>query len=55
LKTISREVNSDALVTKILVLPNANEYAKNGFCTIARSSENYTKENFIFNFDYYIQ
>jgi hypothetical protein len=53
LKTISRTVDSDKLATKILVLPNSNEFAQHGFCTIARSNQNYTRENFIINLDYF--
>ena len=54
LKTIQRTINSDQIITKAIVSPNNNEFAKNGFCTIARSDENYSKESFILNFDYYI-
>lgn len=54
LKTIKRKVISDQLTTKVIVLPNSNQFAKNGFCTIARSSLNMPRENFILNFDYYI-
>ena len=54
LKTIQRTINSDQITTKVIVSPNNNEYAKNGMCTIARSDENYSKQNFILNFDYYI-
>lgn len=55
LKTISRTVDSDKLATKILVLPNSNEFAQHGFCTIARSNQNYMRENFIINLDYFTQ
>lgn len=54
LKNIKRKVVSDNLTTKVLVLPNDNTFAKNGFCTIARSNLNYTKENFVLDFGYYI-
>jgi hypothetical protein len=54
LKSISRTLNSDGIVSKIVVKDNANEFAKNGFCSIARATENPTGENFIYNFDYYI-
>ena len=54
LRTIRRTIISDNLTTKVLVLPNDNEFGKNGFCTIARSNLNYTKENFILDFGYYI-
>ena len=54
LKTIQRTINSDQITTKVIVSSNNNEYAKNGMCTIARSDENYSKQSFILNFDYYI-
>lgn len=55
LKTISRTIDSDKLATKVIVKNNTNEFAKNGFCSIARSNQNYSKENFILNLDYYTQ
>lgn len=54
LKTISRTINSDQIVTKTIVLDNNNQYAKNGFCTIKRAADNQSKANYILNFDYYI-
>lgn len=54
LKTISRTIQSDQIVTKTIVAQNNNEFATNGFCTIARSEENYARDTFILNFDYYI-
>lgn len=54
LKSISRTIQSDQIVTKTIVNQNNNEFATNGFCTIARSPENYARDNFILNFDYYI-
>lgn len=55
LKTIRRTLDSDQLATKIIVLNNSNEFGKNGFCSIARSIENPTRENFIINLNYYTQ
>lgn len=55
LNTISRTINSDQIATKVIVSPNSNEFGQDGFCTIARSDENYPKANFILNFDYFIQ
>ena len=55
LKTISRTIDSDKLATKIIVNPNNNEFAQNGFCSIARTNENYCKEDFILNLDYFVQ
>lgn len=54
LKTITRSIDSEQIVTKIIVPQNTNEFAENGFCTIARSKENYSRDTFILNFDYYI-
>lgn len=54
LKTISRTIDSNQLTTKIIVVPNVNEYAKNGVCEIAQSKHNPAKENFIINFDYFV-
>lgn len=53
LKSISRIIASDSIATKIIVLPNQNDFAINGFCTIARSDQNYSKENFILDLGYY--
>ena len=55
LQAIRRTLNSDGIVSKIVVKNNSNEFAKNGFCTIARAAENPTGENFIYDFSYYIQ
>ena len=55
LKSIKRTLNSDQLVSKLIVAQNSNEYGKNGFCTIARAEDNVLKENFIYNFDHYIR
>lgn len=54
LKTTTRTIQSDKIVTKTIVGQNNNEFATNGFCTIARSKENYPRTNFVLNFDYYI-
>ena len=54
LKTISRSINSDQITSKVVVVPNTTQYAENGVCEIAQSEYNPCKENFILNFDYYI-
>ena len=54
LKSISRNIQSDQIVSKTLVLPNNNGYAPGGFCAISSSEENYPGVDFILNFDYYI-
>lgn len=53
LKSIQRTVDSSQIATKIIVPQNSNEFAENGFCTIQRSSENYSGENYIIDLDYY--
>lgn len=54
LKSISRNIQSDQIVSKTIVLPNNNECAPGGFCAISSSKENYSGVDFILNFDYYI-
>jgi hypothetical protein len=54
LKSISRTLDSSGSVSKIIVKDNSNQFAKNGFCSIARASENPSGENFIYDFSYYI-
>ena len=53
LNSIRRTVNSDKITTKTIVKTNNNEFAPDGFCSISRSDENYSKSNYILNFDYY--
>ena len=55
LKSIQRTLDSNGAVSKIIVKNNANQFAENGFCSIARARENPIKENFIYDFSYYIQ
>ena len=55
LKSIQRTVESEAIVSKLIVKNNSNEFAVDKFCSIARSSENPSGENFILDFSYYIQ
>lgn len=54
LRTVSRNLNSTNIVTKTIVKQNANEFGEDGFCTIARAPENYSKENYILDFTYFI-
>lgn len=53
LKGIQRTYESKNIVTKLIVKQNSNEFAKNGFCTIARAGANPTRENYIYDFQYY--
>lgn len=53
LKDIKRTYESKNLVTKLIVKQNSNEFAPNGFCTIARADANPTGENTIYDFQYF--
>ena len=54
LKNIKRNQESDEMVTKLIVKSNNNEFAQGGGCNISRAKENPSGENFILNFDYYL-
>ena len=54
LSSIQRTVDSEAFCSKIIVKENSNQYAIDGFCTIARARDNPIKENFLYNFKHYI-
>lgn len=54
LKSIQRSLDSESIATKLVVKQNSNEFARDGFCTIARSLENPTRDNFIYDFTYYV-
>lgn len=54
LNSIKRDIDSNQIVTKMITKDNANEFAKNGFCSIARAPSNPSGTNVIYNFDYYI-
>ena len=54
LNTIRRIQSSSELITKTIVLANYNDNAPNGTCSIVDSEENYPRENFVLNFDYYV-
>ena len=53
LNSIERTIDSDEIVSKIIVKDNSNEYAKDGYCSIARAKNNPTSEAFLYNFKYY--
>jgi hypothetical protein len=54
LKSISRNIDSKNIVTKMIVKNNSNESAENGYCSITRAGGNETGENYIYDFSYYI-
>lgn len=53
LKSSKRSIDSKAIVTKLIVPDNTNEFAKNGFCSITRAGANTSGESFILDFSYY--
>jgi phage minor structural protein len=54
LKSIQRTIESEGIVSKLIVKNNSNEFATDGFCSIARATESPNGENFILDFSYYI-
>lgn len=53
-KDIKRTLDSKQIVSKLIVKANSNEFAKNGFCSIARAAANELRDNTLYNFDHYI-
>lgn len=55
LNGVKREINSDSICTKLIVENNSNQFADNGFCSVARADNSPNKDNFFINLDYYCQ
>ena len=55
LKSIRRTIDSEGIVSKLIVKNNSNEFGTDGFCSIARATESPNGENFLLDFSYYIQ
>ena len=53
LQSIERTVNSDEIVTKLIVEQTQSEYVEDGVISIANSSSNPSGESYIYNFNYY--
>ena len=53
LQSIERTVNSDEIVTKLIVDQSQSEYVDEGFVSIANAPSNTSGESYILNFDYY--
>ena len=53
IKDINRTVDSKQVISKLIVKPNSNEFAENGFCTIARAKANPLGETALYDFSYY--
>ena len=52
---LSKTSDSNDIITKLYVPEIESEYSDNGYITIADAPNNITKDNFILNFDYFIQ
>ena len=55
LNSISRTVDSNEVVTKLIVAETASDYAENGTLSIAYADSNPLRESVIYNLDYYVQ
>ncbi len=53
-KSISKTCNSEDVCTKMYVTSLENEDADDGYISIATAPNNFNQDNFILNFDYYI-
>ena len=53
LQSIERTVNSDEIVTKLIVDLSQSDYTDEGFVSIANAPSNQSGESYIINFDYY--
>ena len=53
LGSIERTVNSEEIVTKLIVNQSQSEYADEGFVSIQNADSNPSGESYILNFDYY--
>ena len=54
LKSINRKINSKEITTKTIVESNENSAVDRGIISIAQAPSNPTKENFIYNFRYFV-
>lgn len=53
LKNINRNIESEQIVTKIVVEANSNDYAVDKSCSIAKARDNPTGEQFFYDFRHY--
>jgi len=53
LQSIERNINSDEIVTKLIVELAQSDYTDEGFVSIANAPSNISGEQYILNFDYY--
>lgn len=55
LTNLSRTIKTDSLVTKLYVDHSENNYTSDGYVAISSAEDNISKENVLYNFDYFIQ
>lgn len=55
LTNLSRTIKTDSLVTKLYVDYSENNYTSDGYVAISSAEDNISKENVLYNFDYFIQ
>lgn len=55
LSNITREIDSDKIVTKLYVNDVDSEISKTGLCSIKTAEDNPTKDSFIIDFSYYLK
>ena len=53
LESIQRTINSDEIVTKLIVDQSQSDYVDEGFISIASAPSNQSGESYILNFDYF--
>ena len=53
LQSIERNINSEEIVTKLIVDQSQSDYVDEGYISIAKSPSNPNGESYILNFDYY--
>ena len=53
LQSIERDINSDEIVTKLIVDQTQSDYTDEGFVSITNASSNISGESYILNFNYY--
>ena len=53
LNSIERTINSEEIVTKLIVNQSQSEYTDEGFISITNAPSNQSGESYILNFDYY--
>lgn len=53
LQSIERQINSDEIVTKLIVDQSQSDYVDEGFVSIGSAPSNLSGESYILNFDYY--